>query len=154
MHKRIRFYIYKFILIAIFSAFQGSITVSLADDIPKITFTNTNQIAEGKSFVIATQGSEASKAGALMFKGGGNIFDAAVAISFVISVERPQSTGIGGGGFMLIHDAKKKETFAVDFRERAPRGSTEKMFADDKGEVVKGKSTDGVLAVAVPGTVA
>lgn len=141
--------IFSFIFFILFS-----VNVSAADNIPKILSTNPNQVATGKNFVIATQGEAASKAGALIFDKGGNFVDAAVAISFAISVERPQSTGIGGGGFMLIYDAKNKKTFAVDFREKAPLGAKGKMFLDKKGEVIKGKSTEGIFAGAVPGTVA
>ena len=85
---------------------------------------------------------------------GGNIVDAAVAASLTIGVERPQSTGLGGGGFMLIHIAKENNTYAVDFRERAPLSATEKMFLDKDGKVIEGKASTGIYAVGVPGTVA
>ena len=62
----------------------------------------------------------ASAAGAAILKRGGNAIDAAVAASFVISVVRPQSTGLGGGGFMLYHDQEQKRQRIFDFRERAP----------------------------------
>lgn len=139
-------------LLLIISIFY--ISISHANNLPKIPYSNPNQIAKGDEFVIATQGEASSRAGALMFKKGGNFVDAAVAISFAISVERPQSTGIGGGGFMLIHEAKSGETYAVDFRERAPVKADEKLFLDKNGAIIKGKSTEGIFSVAVPGTVA
>src|SRR5689334_17482166 len=75
--------------------------------------------ATGKKYMIATQGQAASEAAQAIFAAGGNIIDAAVAASFVISVERPQSTGIGGGGFLLYREAKTGKIYVLDFRERA-----------------------------------
>lgn len=110
--------------------------------------------AEGPRFAIATQGIYASRAAQSMLEHGGNIIDATIAASFVISVERPQSTGIGGGGFLLFHDARSGQSFAVDFRERAPLLATETMFLDKKGEPIPTLSQNGAKAVAVPGLVA
>lgn len=88
-----------------------------------------------------------------MLRKGGNAVDAAVAASFAISVIRPQSTGIGGGGFFLLYLAKRKETLAIDFRERAPLKATRDMFLRD-GRAVSELSRTGPLAVAIPGLVA
>lgn len=104
--------------------------------------------------MITTQGEASSNAGKRAFALGGNAIDAAIAISFAISVERPQSTGIGGGGFMLMYFADTKETIAVDFREMAPALAHEKMYLDKNGEVVPRLSLDGSLSVGVPGLVA
>lgn len=104
--------------------------------------------------MITTQGEASSLAAQKMFNEGGNIIDAAIAASFAISVERPQSTGLGGGGFLLFREAKSKKFYAIDFRERAPIQSTETMFLDDKKEVVSHLSKNGILAVGVPGLVA
>lgn len=110
--------------------------------------------AQGSRFVVATQGVAATEAAKEMYKLGGNIIDAAIAASFVISVERPQSTGIGGGGFMMFREAKSGKTFAIDFRERAPQLATAKMYLDKKGEVIEGLSSEGPKSSAVPGLVA
>lgn len=110
--------------------------------------------AIGKTYAIATQGIYATRAAKEIFNLGGNAIDAAVAASFVLSVERPHSTGIGGGGFMLFRDGKNKKIYAVDFRERAPMKSTEKMFLDSKENVVPDLSINGTLATGVPGMVA
>lgn len=109
--------------------------------------------ATGTKFMVASQGEATTLAARKMLVAGGNVVDAAAAASFCISVERPQSTGIAGGGFMLVH-LPGTGTLAFDFRERAPAKSTEKMFQDAKGEVVPGKSTEGGLAVGIPGMVA
>lgn len=108
----------------------------------------------GKEYMVSTQGVATTEAAKFVFKNGGNIFDAAVAASFAISVERPHSTGIGGGGFMLIYDAKKNETIAFDFREMAPRMAYKKMFLDQNGKQLKDKSLTGPLAAGTPGLVA
>lgn len=109
--------------------------------------------AVGQKFAIATQGKYASLAAQEMFKLGGNIIDAAIAASFTISVERPQSTGIGGGGFMLFYEAKTGKTHAIDFRERAPLKARSDMYIKN-GKVDELASKDGYSAVAVPGLVA
>lgn len=113
----------------------------------------SSAIAEGSQFVVSTQGRYASLAAQKIFRSGGNIIDAMVAASFVISVERPQSTGIGGGGFLVFHYASTQKTYAIDFRERAPINSTKNMFVRN-GKADADLSQNGFLAVAVPGLVA
>lgn len=110
--------------------------------------------ATGTSFVIASPGTATGLAAKKIFDQGGNLVDAAIAASFAVSVERPQSTGLGGGGFMLLKLANSKEVVSVDFREQAPLHATEGMYLDKDNNVVAGLSTDGVKAAAVPGLVA
>ncbi|MFT6633012.1 MAG: gamma-glutamyltranspeptidase/glutathione hydrolase [Bacteriovoracaceae bacterium] len=110
--------------------------------------------AKGKKYMISTQGKATTEAAKFVFQKGGNIYDAAVAASFAISVERPHSTGLGGGGFMVIHDEKNKLDEAYDFREMAPRMATSKMFLDKKGKQFKDKSLTGAFASGTPGLVA
>lgn len=96
----------------------------------------------------------ASEAGQLMLRRGGNAVDSAVATAFAISVVEPFSAGIGGGGFMLLHQSQTGEIKALDFRERAPLRATRNMYLDEQGKVRPRASIKGYLAVAVPGTVA
>ncbi|MGB3653060.1 MAG: gamma-glutamyltransferase [Rivularia sp. (in: cyanobacteria)] len=96
----------------------------------------------------------ASDAGLKMLQKGGNAIDAAVATTFAISVVEPFSAGIGGGGFLLMHDSKKRTIQALDFRERAPLKATKNMYLDGSGKVRPNASIDGYLAVGTPGTVA
>ena len=104
----------------------------------------------------------ASEAGRDILDQGGNAVDAAIAVSFVISVVRPQSTGIGGGGFLLYYDKGKGETKAYDFRETAPGAATTDMYLDRdgkpadflyKGKMLRNASVNGHLAVGTPGLI-
>ena len=94
----------------------------------------------------------ASEVGVDILKNGGNAVDAAVAVGYALAVVYPAAGNLGGGGFMTIVLADGRKTF-IDFREKAPHAATRDMFLDKAGEVVKGRSTDGYLAVATPGTV-
>ncbi|BAY43065.1 gamma-glutamyltransferase [Scytonema sp. HK-05] len=96
----------------------------------------------------------ASEAGMTMLRKGGNAVDAAVATTFAISVVEPFSAGIGGGGFLLLHQPKTGEIQALDFRERAPLKATKNMYLDAQGKVRPNASVNGYLAAATPGTVA
>lgn len=109
--------------------------------------------AQAPKVMITSQGQVSSQAGLEMFRQGGNIVDAAVAVSFAISVERPQSTGIGGGGFLIFHEKKTGKNRVWDFRERAPSRAHAKMFLKPDGSPDPLKSIDGALAVGVPGLV-
>jgi gamma-glutamyltranspeptidase/glutathione hydrolase len=106
--------------------------------------------------VVAADHIAASEAGLEILKRGGNVVDAAVATGFALSVVRPASSGIGGGGFMVIWDAKNQRAIALDYRERAPAQATRDMYVDprDRKKVLSDASEHGGLAVAVPGHVA
>ena len=110
--------------------------------------------AKAPNFMITSQGNQATQAGIKIMERGGNVVDAAVAVSFTIAVEQPQSTGIGGGGFMLLHLIKGNKTFAVDFREKAPMLAHRDMYLDKAGNVIPQLSLNGALSVGVPGMVA
>ena len=105
--------------------------------------------------VVAADHPAASEAGASILRKGGNVVDAAVATSFALSVVRPASCGVGGGGFMLIWDARQKKSVAIDYRERAPSHAAADQYGDaiDAGKA-EPVSVRGGLAVGVPGTVA
>ncbi len=96
----------------------------------------------------------ATEAGLSILKQGGNAIDAAIATTLAISVVEPFSAGIGGGGFLVTHQAKTGEMQALDFRERAPLAATKNLYLDAAGKVIPKRSIDGHLAVAVPGTIA
>lgn len=108
----------------------------------------------GENGVVATGKYEASVIGAEIIKNGGNAIDAAVAVGFALGVCEPQSSGIGGGGFMLIHSAKTNENVFIDFREVAPTAAKPGMWkVDEKGELVDDTKWLGGPSVGVPGEV-
>lgn len=124
---------------------------------------NFQKMTVGKKAMIVTAHPLASKAGIEIMQMGGNAIDAAVTSSFVTAVVRPQSTGIGGGGFLLFYDKNQDETKVFDFRERAPLRSDRNMFLTPKGlqkpfifkeKSIPNASINGHLAVGVPGFVA
>ena len=94
----------------------------------------------------------ATRIGVDVLKDGGNAVDAAVAVGYALAVVYPAAGNLGGGGFMTIQLADGRKTF-LDFREKAPLAATAHMYLDKDGNVVKGASTIGHLAVGVPGTV-
>jgi gamma-glutamyltranspeptidase/glutathione hydrolase len=104
----------------------------------------------GRAFqqgVVSVANPYGAEAGAKILEQGGNAIDAAVAIAYALNVVEPQSAGIGGGGFMMIHVAKSGQTVIIDSREKAPAGATPDMFVG-----VPSASLQGV-AVGVPGMV-
>jgi gamma-glutamyltranspeptidase / glutathione hydrolase len=103
---------------------------------------------------IASQHELATQAGMEILKQGGNAFDAAVAVSSTLGVVEPSSSGLGGGGFWLLHRASDGFETMVDAREVAPKAATRNMFLDDKGNVVPGRSTATALAAGIPGEAA
>ncbi|WP_441916256.1 gamma-glutamyltransferase [Phyllobacterium sp. TAF24] len=109
--------------------------------------------AKAEHGMVVTAQHLATQAGVDVLKNGGNAVDAAVAVGYALAVVYPTAGNVGGGGFMTIRLKDGKTTF-LDFRERAPLASTKTMYLDDKGNIVKGLSTDGYLAVGVPGSVA
>lgn len=104
--------------------------------------------------IVASQEELASKIGVEILKQGGNAVDAGVAVGFALAVTLPRAGNIGGGGFMMIYDAKKKRTFALDYREMAPSKAYKNMYLDEDGNAVEELSRFHGLAVGVPGTVA
>jgi len=102
--------------------------------------------------IVVTAQHLATRVGVDVLKDGGNAVDAAVAVGYALAVVYPAAGNIGGGGFMTIQLADGRKTF-LDFREKAPLAATANMYLDKDGNVVKGASTTGHLAVGVPGTV-
>jgi gamma-glutamyltranspeptidase/glutathione hydrolase len=104
----------------------------------------------GKAFrqgAVSVANPYGAEAGARILEQGGNAIDAAVAIAYALNVVEPQSAGIGGGGFMMIHLARTGETVTIDSREKAPAGATRDMFVGVPSATLQG------VAVGVPGMV-
>ena len=104
--------------------------------------------------MVATEQELATQIGLDILKAGGNAVDAAVAVGFALAVALPNAGNLGGGGFMVVHDAKTGKSTALDFREVAPIKATRDMYLDANGKVIDGKSLYTHYAVGVPGTVA
>ncbi len=104
-----------------------------------LLFTNSTE-KKPETFAVATRHHIASDIGMGVLEAGGNAVDAAVAVAFALSVVNPSAGNLGGGGFMLIHLAEREETIALDYRERAPKKSSQDMFLNTEGNVIKGLS--------------
>lgn len=107
-----------------------------------------------KEAMVATQEKNATDIGLSILKQGGNAVDAAVAVGFALAVTLPRAGNIGGGGFMMVYDAKTKKTIAIDYREKAPLSAFKDMYLDENGNAIEEKSRYHGLAIGVPGTVA
>ncbi|MBA2653313.1 MAG: gamma-glutamyltransferase [Tatlockia sp.] len=102
-------------------------------------------------YAVASAHPLATKAGLEILAKGGNAFDASVAISAALAVVSPYHSGIGGGGFWLLHLEKTKKNIFIDGREKAPLAANKNMFLGSDGEPVPGLSLNGGLAAAIPG---
>ena len=113
---------------------------------------NTTQIyAHNQKVAIASAHPLATAAGFEILDKGGNVFDAAVAISATLAVVEPSGSGLGGGGYWLLHRQKDDLETVIDGRERAPLAADSKMYLDKNGKVIDKLSLDGALASAIPG---
>ena len=100
---------------------------------------------------VATAHPAATQAGLDILNQGGNAFDAAVAVSAALAVVEPFGSGVGGGGFWLLHRASDGKQVMVDGREAAPQMAHRDMYLDHTGEPIKQASVDGPLAAGIPG---
>ncbi len=114
-------------------------------------FAQTSSIPVAAQSAVASAHPLATQAGIDILKKGGNAFDAAVAVSSVLAVVEAYSSGIGGGGFWLLHKAKTGRDVMLDGRERAPLQAHSDMYLDKQGAVIAGASITGPLAAGIPG---
>lgn len=104
--------------------------------------------------MVSAQEAVAAQIGLDILEAGGNAVDAGVAVAFALAVTLPRAGNIGGGGFMIIHDAENGQTKAIDYREMAPSSAERDMYLDAEGNADSELSRFTGLAVGVPGTVA
>ena len=117
-----------------------------------LAFCFQNSYADKSSTAaIASAHPLATEAGLKILNEGGNAFDAAVAVTATLAVVEPMSSGLGGGGFWLLHRAKDKFETMLDGRETAPLAATRDMYLDEEGNVIKGLSITGPLSAGIPG---
>lgn len=105
-------------------------------------------------FAAASAHPAATKAGIEIMRNGGNAFDAAVTVSAVLAVVEPYSSGMGGGGFWLLHDQKSNKQVMIDGREKAPLAAHRDMYLGSDGKFDNRLSIDGPLAAGIPGQAA
>lgn len=125
--------------------------IIIASSLLFVSFTTS---AETTNAAIASAHPLATEAGIEILKQGGNAFDAAITVSSVLAVVEPYSSGIGGGGFWLLHREKDKKQIMIDGREVAPGSAHKDMYLDKDGKVVPRLSLDGALAAGIPGEIA
>ena len=107
-----------------------------------------------KHHMIAAANPHAAEAGLEMMRAGGSAVDAAIATQMVLGLVEPESSGIGGGAFMLVYNPKTRHTTSFDGREMAPASATPTMFLDANGQPRnKGEAIPGGLSVGIPGVV-
>ena len=109
------------------------------------------QLKAPSASAVASAHPIATAAGHEILAAGGNAFDAAIAVSATLAVVEPAGSGIGGGGFWLLHRAKDNFQTMVDGRERAPLAAQRDMYLDNNGTIIKGLSMTGPLAAGIPG---
>lgn len=142
------------VVACVVALFASSSAIAQLSDTPVIRYRDTAHPVLGDAGMVATQNPYASVVGARILEEGGNAVDAAVAIGFALAVTYPRAGNLGGGGFMLVHDAASTDTVAIDYRETAPARASRHMYLDDNGEVDRARSFFSHLAAGVPGTVA
>ena len=121
---------------------DASTTPSAASQVPA---SGPGKAAVASSHRIATD------AGLEVLAKGGNAFDAAIAVGSTLAVIEPSSSGIGGGGFFLLHRASDNKDTFLDARETAPAASKGELWADAEGKLDRDKSINGPLSAGIPG---
>ncbi|WP_260402012.1 gamma-glutamyltransferase [Peribacillus simplex] len=110
------------------------------------------ETAKGNAGMVVTAHPIATSIGKKILREGGNAVDAAVAIQFALNIVEPMMTGIGGSGFLMVYNAKDKETKIYDGHVRAPKAAHRDMFLDENGEVIPFKERSiKATAVGIPG---
>ena len=124
--------------------------VSDTDKQTKKSYSKTNTTKLAKNLV-ATAHPLATKAALDTLENGGNAFDAAVVASAVLAVVEPSGSGMGGGGFWLLHRESDGKQVMIDGREMAPAAAHRDMYLDENKQVIKNASLNGALAAGIPG---
>ena len=107
----------------------------------------------GTRHMVAAANPHASEVGLSVLEAGGTAMDAAVAVQLMLNLVEPESSGIGGGAFLLYWDASERKLLTYDGREKAPQSATPEYFFNEAGEPMKWpEAVTGGLSVGVPGT--
>jgi len=143
----------RILLVLLFVCNFQAIAYAQLDEGAVIRYDDLQHPVLGASGMVAAQNRLAAETGAQILADGGNAVDAAIATGFSLAVTLPRAGNLGGGGFMLIHDAANDENIAIDYREMAPQKATRDMYLDENGDVDTNRSRFSHLAAGVPGTV-
>ncbi len=127
-----------------------AISINFLLYLPTNAFAKQNNILP-PGYAVASANPLATNAGLEILAHGGNAFDAAVAVSAVLAVVEPYHSGLGGGGFWLLHLEKQHKNIFIDGRETAPHAAKKDMYLAADGSVIPGLSLNGGLAAAIPG---
>ncbi|WP_191600883.1 gamma-glutamyltransferase [Marinomonas algicola] len=112
------------------------------------------QLVKSNKFMVAAANPLATQAGYDVLKAGGSAIDALVAVQMMLGLVEPQSSGLGGGAFVVYYDAKAKKVTTFDGRETAPMEATPELFQDENGHPLKFyDAVVGGRSVGTPGTV-
>ncbi len=133
------------LLLALFLFFPAAILPASAADGSAALAQRPGQAAIASGHTLATD------AGFEILDKGGNAFDAAVAVSAALSVVEPISSGLGGGGFFLLHQADGDRDVFVDAREAAPAAASMDRYRTADGKLDSSLAEDGPWAAAIPG---
>ncbi|MGE7369836.1 gamma-glutamyltransferase [Neorhizobium sp. NPDC001467] len=136
--------------------FSGAAAQQASDQIApeRATATSASKRVEAKSFMVAAANPLAAEAGRKVIADGGNAIDAMVAVQTVLGLVEPQSSGLGGGAFLVYYDATSKKLTTFDGREKAPMQATPKLFLDEQGQPLKFmNAVVGGRSVGTPGVV-
>ena len=144
----------RLVVVAVIASVACTPAFGQSADNPIVRYDDLTHPVYGASGMVAAQNALSAQAGAEILAAGGNAVDAAVAVGFSLAVTLPRAGNLGGGGFMLIHDAANDEEIAIDYREMAPLRADRDMYLDENGDVDPRRSKFSHLAAGVPGTVA
>ena len=151
----------RFIRPCVMAAFAAVATLAASgahalDPAPERATGRTEKVAvTSRRFMVAAANPLAVDAGYRTLAAGGSAVDAAIAVQLVLTLVEPQSSGIGGGAFMLVHDARHNRLLAYDGRETAPAAATPERFLDANGQPMEFRdAVVGGRSVGVPGVVA
>lgn len=108
-------------------------------------------LATAKRYMVAAANPVAVEAGRAILRNGGNAIDAAIVTVLVLGIVEPQSSGLGGGAFLLFHDARAGKLFTYDGRETAPAAARPDRFMRDGQPIGFRDAVNSGLSVGVPG---
>ena len=125
---------------------------ALADGAPEAATASTDKsLVKASKWMVSSANPLASEAGRQILREGGSAVDAAIAMQMVLALVEPQSSGLGGGAFIVSYDAKRRRINTIDGRETAPAVVTSQLFVKDGKPLGFADAVNSGLSVGVPG---